>query len=128
MSLFPSVGSILQVCVVNSEAWVVTEAWCAGAAWAVVAGFLSDILLVTYFASLLCFLFALCWWNLLNKVPFCKSDNIFLPWNIMMGAIVLTKYKDGNDIKLKFQYALPTPIFLEKQETVKHCKLQEVDC
>ena len=41
---------------VDSEARVVTEVWCAGAAWAVVAGFLSDILLVADFASLLCFL------------------------------------------------------------------------
>lgn len=118
MSFFPSVGLIHKVCVVNSEAWVVIEAWCAGAAWAVVAGFLSDILLLADFASLLCFLFAVCWWNLLNKVPLCKSDNIFLAWNIMMGLIVLTKYKDRNDIMLKFQKTLSTPIFLEKQETV----------
>lgn len=118
MSFFPSVGVIHKVCVVNSEAWVVIEAWCAGAAWAVVAGFLSDILLLADFASLLCFLFAVCWWNLLNKVPLCKSDNIFLSWNIMMGLTVLTKYKDRNDIMLKFQKMLSTPIFLEKQETV----------
>ena len=118
MSFFLSVGLIHKVCVVNSEAWVVTEAWCAGAAWAVVAGFLSDILLLADFASLLCFLFAVCWWNLLNKVPLCKSDNIFLSRNIMMGLIVLTKYKDRNDITLKFQEMLSTPIFLEKQETV----------
>ena len=52
---------------------------------------------------------------------------MFLSWNIVMGTIVLTKYKDRNDM-LKFQKALSTPIFLEKQETVKHCKLQEVDC
>lgn len=118
MSFLPSVGLIHKVCVVNSEAWVVIEAWCAGAAWAVVAGFLSDILLLADFASLLCFLFAVCWWNLLNKVPLCKSDNIFLSLNIMMGLIVLTKYKDRNDIMLKFQKMLSTPIFLEKQETV----------
>lgn len=118
MLCFPSVDLIHKACVVNSEAWVVTEAWCAGAAWAVVVGFLSDILLVTDFASLLWFLFAVCWWNLLKKVPFCKSDNIFLSWNIMMGTIVATKYKDGNDITLKFQKALLAPIFFVKQETI----------